>query len=146
LQEIIENPALSRDDAIRIGALIRLASLNAASGDLQAARAAFEMSGVSAQQCALVDSAPKLLHSNVGTDAFPSEALRWGFEGWTQVQFDIGANGKVLSPRAIISYPPFVFTNAGKAIASGFQYAKTFRPGAELGCGGTDQRIKFLLP
>ncbi len=77
--------------------------------------------------------------------AFPGEAKAWGFEGWVAVQFDIGADGKTLNQRAVISYPPFIFTKAGDETLKTARYEKTYRPGGGLGCGGITQRVKFIL-
>ncbi len=60
----------------------------------------------------LSDSPPQFLGAG-GT--FPQEAMQWGFEGWTQTQFDVSAEGRVVNERAILSYPPFVFTQGGRA-------------------------------
>ena len=74
------------------------------------------------------------------------QAMRWGFEGWTQVQFDIGADGNVINQRALLSYPPFIFSEAGTKFFTQAKYAKTYRPDGGLGCGATTTRIRFLLP
>ena len=81
---------------------------------------------------------------NGGT--FPQEAASWGFEGWTQVQFDIAADGAVINERAIVSYPPFIFTKAGKETFRSARFEKSFRPDGGIGCGGTSQRVRFLIP
>ena len=143
VQQVASDTALPKDNPIRIAALIRLASLEQQAGQPEAARAAYEQSGVSANACAMIDSPPHFLSAG-GT--FPQEALRWGFEGWTQVQFDVRADGKVTGERAVISYPPFVFTKAGADTLAGARYSKSFRPDGALGCGGATQRVRFALP
>jgi hypothetical protein len=77
---------------------------------------------------------------------FPEEALMWHFEGWTQTQFDVAPDGRVLNERAVLSYPPFVFTKAGNATLATARFSKTFRPDGGVGCGGLTHRVKFLLP
>lgn len=72
--------------------------------------------------------------------------MQWGFEGWTLTEFDISAEGKVLNARPILSYPPFVFSKAGAQTIAGARYAKSYRPDGGLGCGGSAQRVKFLMP
>ena len=134
--------ALPANDPLRVGALVRLASLEQADGNPQAAQAAFEKSGLSAQQCALVDSAPRMLGSS---GEFPAEAMLWGFEGWTALQYDISAEGKVVNSRVVAAYPPFVFSEAGNGFAKSARYAKTYRPDGGLGCGGKSQRVIFKL-
>lgn len=143
LNRIVADTALEKNDPLRVGALVRLASLNLRAGDATAAKSAFEKSGLAAQQCAIIDSVPKLVRSG-GT--FPDEALKWGFEGWTTVEYDIGADGKVLGPRAVIAYPPFVFNDAGEHALAGTLYAKTYRPDGGLGCGGDRRNVIFRRP
>ncbi|WP_267396009.1 MULTISPECIES: hypothetical protein [unclassified Sphingomonas] len=142
LQQAAALPGLGRDDPLRVGALIRTASFEEDRGNKEAAKAAYAQSGLSADQCALSDNPPKLLHYG-GT--FPDEARVWGFEGWTRTQFDIAADGKVLNERAIVSYPPFVFTRAGVQTVSGATYAKSYRPAGALGCGASTQGVAFKM-
>ncbi|MEG3146095.1 hypothetical protein U1839_15680 [Sphingomonas sp. RT2P30] len=145
LEAVASDSALEQTSPLRAAALMRLASLEVRTGDVAAARATFDKSGLDAKQCALIDSPPHLLHAG-GGDSFPMEAMRWGFEGWTQVQFDIAADGKVLAPRAVIAYPPFVFTKAGTGVIGGARFESTYRPNGALACGGSTNRVRFLLP
>jgi hypothetical protein len=143
LREVADDSALPANDPMRVGALIRLASAEEASGNKQAARESFDRSGLAANQCAILDTPPRLVSAG-GT--FPEEAHMWGFEGWTQTQFDVAADGKVLNERAVLRYPPFIFTRAGVATVSGARFSKTFRPDGGVGCGGLTRRVSFRLP
>lgn len=143
LDQVVADPALPPTDPLRAGALIRLASLAQQRGDDAAAKAAFAKSGLTASQCALVGDAPKMVRTG---GAFPEEAQSWGFEGFTRTQFDIAANGKVLNSRAIVSYPPFIFTKAGAETASTSTFAKTYRPEGALACGAETRNVVFRIP
>lgn len=143
LQAVAADRELASTSALRPAALVQLASLEQARGDVAAAKAAFARSGLTADQCSLVDSPPALLRVG-GT--FPEEAMRWGFEGWTLIQFDIAAEGKVVNERTVLSYPPFVFSEAGAKTIAGARYAKSYRPDGGLGCGGSAQRVRFAMP
>ena len=143
LQQTADDHRLGQSDAFRIAALIRLASLEQQGGRADAARAAYQASGLSADQCSIVDSPPKLLRAG-GT--FPMEAAAWGFEGWTQTEFDVAANGDVEHERVILSYPPFIFTKAGTNTIKGARFSKTYRPDGSLGCGAQTQRVRFKMP
>ena len=143
LQDVADDTRLAPNDPMRVGALIRLASLQQQAGDVTLARATFDRSGLAANQCAILDAPPRFLSAG-GT--FPSEAQAWGFEGWTKTQFDVAADGKVLNERAVLSYPPFVFTKAGTRTVAGARYSKTFRPDGGVGCGGLSQSVRFRLP
>ncbi|MEN2785093.1 hypothetical protein ACFOKI_14315 [Sphingomonas qilianensis] len=131
---------------LRVGALVRLASLEQDAGNAAAAAAAFAQSGLSARQCALVDSAPRFLGVSAGAKDFPQEAQQWGFEGFTTTQFDVSADGNVVNERAVIAYPPFVFTDAGTKVMKSGRYEKSYRPDGGLGCGGNVQRVAFRMP
>ena len=145
LQDISDEKGMEADDPLRVSALVRLASLEEARGNAQAARIAFEKTGMSEHECALVDSAPKLAHFGGGPGDFPTDALSWGFEGWVMTQFDVTAEGRVQNTRAIISYPPFVFSKAGTHVIANSRYEKTYRPNGELGCGSNTQRTGFRI-
>lgn len=146
LEVVANDTALAANDPLKVGALIRIASLEQADGDAEGARAAFARPGLAADQCALVDKAPRMVAANNSFTAFPQEALRWGFEGWVQTEHDIAADGRVSRARAILSYPPFVFSPAAEKMFKTARYEKTFRPDGGLGCGANLGRVRFILP
>ncbi len=143
LRQIGDDAALPANDPLRVGALIRLASLEQEEGDAATARAAFDRSGLAASQCAIIDKPPTMVRAG---GVFPLAAQQWGFEGWTQTQFDVAADGRVVNERAVLSYPPFIFTKAGTEALATSRFTKTYRPDGGLGCGGSTQRVKFVLP
>jgi hypothetical protein len=146
LGAVAEDQRLPAHDPLRVGALLRLASIQARDGDLNAARSSYERTGLQAQQCALVDAKPDLrARPNVG-NAFPEEAQRWGFEGWVRTEYDIAPDGRTLNQRALIAYPPFVFRNAAVGIAKDFRFIQTYRPEGGPGCSGAQTQINFVLP
>ena len=143
LQQVADDKRLATNDPLHVGTLIRLASLQQEAGETATARATFERSGLAANQCAILDAPPHFLSAG---GVFPNEAMVWGFEGWTRTQFDVDANGRVLNQRAVLSYPPFVFTKAGVQTVAGARWSKTFRPDGGVGCGGLSQQVRFKLP
>ena len=143
LTAIAADGALPATHPLRAAALVQLASLEQAAGNAEAARAAFVKSGLDATQCSLVDAPPRFLRAG-GT--FPEEAVRWGFEGWTRIQFDIDAAGAVRNERVVMAYPPFVFSQAGAKTLADARYAKSYRPDGGLGCGGSQQNVVFSMP
>ncbi|MGA1797501.1 hypothetical protein VH567_01810 [Sphingomonas sp. 4RDLI-65] len=145
LRQVADDKALKPNDPLRVGALIRIASIQEREGQIEAARATFASSGLTANQCAIMDAPPKMVFTP-GSEAFPREAQRWGFEGWTLVQYDVGADGNVVNQRALLSYPPFIFSEAGTKFFTMAKFDKTYRPDGSLGCGATTRRIKFMLP
>lgn len=145
LQQVAEDKGLDPRDPLRVGALIRLASAAKRQGDLALARQTFEKSGLAASQCATLDATPKVV-TYPGSSAFPQEAQRWGFEGWVRNQFDIGADGRVANARTLVSYPPFIFSQAAEKAFTSMRYEKTYRPDGGLGCGASVNGIRFQLP
>ncbi|WP_294299001.1 hypothetical protein [uncultured Sphingomonas sp.] len=143
LQEVANDAALDAKDPLKVGALVRLASAEKMAGRLTEARQAFEKSGVAADQCALLDKGPAMLKFDA---EFPTDAQRWGFEGWAQVENDVDAEGKALNTRVVAAYPPFVFSDSARRLFDSARYAKTFRPDGGLGCGGRTNRVNFRLP
>lgn len=146
LMQVADDARLAERDQLRIGAYVRLANVQAQTGDVAAARASYAKTGLDAQQCALVDARPRMTQSGASSSDFPREAMRWGFEGWVRTEFDISADGKTLAQRAVVAYPPFVFNDAAVGLAKGMQFTQSYRPEGALGCGGQAQTIRFGLP
>ncbi|MFZ5704399.1 MAG: hypothetical protein ACOY5R_03950 [Pseudomonadota bacterium] len=145
LQQVIKDERLPEKHALKVGALIRLAALQAEAGDRHAAALSFGRTGLSEQQCALLDAKPALLRDNAGSSSFPMEAMRWGFEGWVRIEYDISGDGRTSAQRAIIAYPPFIFRQAAVGIAKGLVYTKSFRPDGSAGCGGQQENVRFQI-
>lgn len=146
LQQVRDMPGLRPADPIRVGALVRLSSVELGAGNVAAAQAAFDATGLTARQCALIDAGPGLRRTGASSADFPQEAMRWGFEGWAVVEHDVAADGKTLNQRATIAYPPFVFSPAATGVIEDMRYEKSYRPDGSLGCGGKSSRIAFKLP
>lgn len=143
---VANDTRLPAGDPIKTAAFARLASLQAKAGNIDAARQSYEKTGLSAQQCALVDAQPSMKKSGASSSDFPMEALRWGFEGWVRVEFDILPDGKTGGQRAIVAYPPLVFRDAAVGILRDTRYEQSYRPAGTLGCGGARQNINFRIP
>ena len=148
LESIAGTSELGSNDPVKVGALIRLASLNADQGKLDDARNAFAKTGLGAEQCALVDAKPIREAGRLTSSDYPEEAFDWGFGGWTIIEFDIAADGSTLNHRPIASFPPFIF---GASVIKGvkrFRYQQSYRPTGGLGCGGQREatNFRFLRP
>jgi tetratricopeptide (TPR) repeat protein len=146
LSDVAGDTRLDERHPLRIGALIRLAAVQAAAGDRAAAAESFRLTGLDARQCALIDAKPAMRRTNSGPNDFPTDALRWGFEGWVRTEYDIMADGKTASQRAIVAYPPFVFRDAAVQLIRGVTYTKSYRPDGGAACGGEQQNIRFSIP
>jgi len=144
LTDVATDMRLPANDTLKVSALVRRASLEARQGDMAAARASYDKTGLDAQQCALVDARP-VLRSAGGAGAYPDEAMRWGFDGWTKVEYDIVASGKTAALRTVIAYPPFVFRDAAIGVVKQSRYTMTYRPDGTAGCGGAQQTVNFHI-
>jgi outer membrane biosynthesis protein TonB len=89
---------------------------------------------------------PVLKRTGAGAGDFPMEAMRWGFEGWVRVEYDIQPDGKTANQRAVIAYPPLVFRDAAVGILKDARFAQSYRPEGGPGCGGAQQNINFRIP
>jgi tetratricopeptide (TPR) repeat protein len=146
LRQVTSMPGLAPTDPLRVAALLRLSSVELAGGNTAGARSAFDATGLTGQQCALIDPGPAKASGNFSSSDFPNDALRWGFEGFTMIEHDILADGRVAQARPVIAYPPFVFGKAAAGRLARFRYDPSFRPDGSIGCGGKSQRIRFALP
>lgn len=146
LTAVSSDARLSPRDPMRVAAEVRLASLAAADKDFAAAQAALQRSGLEANQCALVDARPAMTSVGLRSEIYPAEAMRWGFEGWVQAEFDVAADGRTRNIRTVVGYPPFVFGQSTATGVSKSRFTQTYRPGGELGCGGNNLTVRYHLP
>jgi hypothetical protein len=147
LRQVIGLPAsaLAADDPIRSAAAVRLASLEAASGDRASAEATFKTSGLAPAQCALLDSTPVPVRIAASSSDYPDALLRLGFEGWAVTEFDVLADGRTQSQRTVIAYPAFLFGDASNRILRRTTFRPTFRPDGAISCGGYQYPVSYLV-
>lgn len=147
LEAVVATPEaqLTRADPIRTAALLRLSNIAAARNDTAAAAKALAATGLTPEQCALVDVRPKMENRKVASSIFPEDARRWGSGGMTTVEYDIGTGGKPVNARTVMAAPPFVFGEATQKGAMGLRYQPVFRPGNTVGCTGETQNFRFIV-
>jgi hypothetical protein len=146
LQQVAEDKRLYAHDPLRVGALVRLSSVQVQKGDVAAARATYLQSGLSAQQCALVDAQPAMRRAGVSSNDYPNDAYMWGIGGWTQIEFDVLPDGRTANRRAIMSYPPFTFGDSTAKAMEAARYTQTYRPDGAIGCSGAKLRVRYAMP
>jgi hypothetical protein len=146
LDAIIAEPALPAKHPLKVGALLERANALAAAGDLAAARATFERTGLTEEQCALIEPRPVVRRNGGSSADYPMAAIEMGFEGWVRVEFDIARDGKTVAQRATAAYPPFVFNQAAEGILRDSRYTSSYRPTSELACSANAQSITFSIP
>ncbi|WP_442681164.1 hypothetical protein ACSBM8_08350 [Sphingomonas sp. ASY06-1R] len=146
LRKVADDTRLDARSPIRVGALVRLSSLQAQHEQLDAARASFARTGLDAKQCSLVDAQPVAQKLGFGNQQYPMEMLRMGVSGWTQIELDVLPNGETTNRRAVISYPPLMFGEGTVKAMAKTRYTQSYRPDGGLGCGGAIMRIRYVIP
>lgn len=147
LDRIIAAPtsSLSDGDPIRTAALLRLSNQAAAAKDLATAASALDATGLSPEQCSLVDVRPQPVAARFYDLDFPDEARRWGTSGFVRFAYDIAADGTTKNIRTVVASPPFIFGPAVESRAARFRYQPVFRPGNTMGCTGSTQNVTFRM-
>lgn len=148
LDRVLETPpaVLRADDPLRQVATLHLAVVRRQLGDPAGANAAIRAAGLDSERCALVDTRPVPTNLSIVSSQFPSDALRWRFEGYVQVGYDINADGTVANVRSIIAYPPFVFDQGTERAAQRFRYVPPTIDGRPVGCTGAMQSVRYRIP
>lgn len=130
---------------LKVLALLQRANLLAAANDLAGAQAAFARTGLTGEQCSLLALRPAATRTGASSTDYPEAAISMGFEGWTRVEFDITADGRTASQRAVIAYPPFIFNEAAVGIARNSRWTSSFRPEGSLACAGEQRDVNFRM-
>lgn len=146
LEQIVNDAGLPEKHPHKIAALVELANVAVVSKNLAEAENAYARTGLSARQCAALDNGPVLLRSNASSADFPDDALRWGFDGWSTTEYDVGADGNTANIRTLVAFPPSVFADAGRRMIGDFRFRPSFRPDGGPGCGARKQTVTFKTP
>lgn len=142
---VADDQRLPDHHPLRQVALLRLANLAASQGKLDEAHGYFSRTGLSEEQCSLIGVQPAMKSSGASSSDFPMEAMRYGFEGWVNIEFDINANGTTAHARPLIAYPPFVFVDAATGMSRGIRYQASYRPTDKLACSARRETINFHI-
>ena len=145
-QRVIDLAGLPDQHPLKVSALLQRANQLAKAGDLPAARALFDRTGLTEEQCAMIEPKPDVRRSGFSARNYPMEALRNGFEGWVQAEFDIAADGTTVEPRATVAYPPFVFDEAAVGMFKATRFTSSYRPAGSLACAANRNKVIFRLP
>ena len=138
--------ALPSDDPVRQVALLHMAMVKARTGEEASAHADLAASGLSAEQCALVDTRPVPTNMGIASSQFPQAALFWHFEGYVEEAFDIAADGHVSNVRTVIAYPPYIFGPGTERAVSSFRFVPPTIQGQAVGCTGETQKVNYRIP
>jgi len=146
LTRVAQDSRLDEHHPLRQLAWLELADRSAAAKDFAKAQTYFAKSGLSQEQCSLLGVTPALRRSGASSTDYPQDAIRMGFEGWVNLEFDITPDGHALHARALTAYPPLVFVDAGLRMSRDFLYETSYRPGANTACSANQTTISFILP
>lgn len=143
LDAVIASP-LPAGHPLKVVALLQKADALARARDFAGAQAAFRQTGLTAEQCALVGLQPAVTRSGGGN--YPDAAAQFGFEGWVRAEFDVTADGRTATQRAVAAYPPFIFNDAALGVVRDARFTSSFRPEGALACSGQQRSIIFHMP
>jgi len=143
LKLVADASPLSPRHPLKVAALVQLANAYAARKEMEAAHSMYALTGLTAKQCALLDGGPVMMRS--GTGQFPMEAMDWGFEGWTSLEYDVAADGSTRNSRAVAAFPPRVFAEASEKLARTVKYRVSYRPEGDLACTAMNRRVRFSI-
>ena len=147
-RQVIGQPenVLPAGHPFRQAALLRLASSAAAQRRGAEATALAQSTGLTPEQCALVDVRPLRTGGRISSGDFPNEALRWGFNGFIEVSYDINVDGRPINPRTVMAYPPFIFSEATEKAIRKLRFQPFANVGNKVGCADRLQRVRYSTP
>lgn len=146
LQKVANESRLPDHHPLRQAARLSLANMAAAAGDLPMAQRYFASTGLTEQQCALIGVKPSMRRSGAGSEDYPMEAARMGFEGWVQLEFNVTADGHTAQARPIVAYPPLIFVEAATGMTRNFRYETSYRPEGGTACNANREVVSFINP
>lgn len=143
LRQVADEARLPARHPLRQVAQLRLANLAAREGDFAAAQAHFAATGLSEEQCAYLDVKPALRVGGFSSDEYPEAAAAMGFEGWVRLEYDIDSGGRTAGTRALMAYPPFVFSEPAVTSARDMRFESSYRPSGETACAASSRTINY---
>ena len=145
---VVEQPqqSLPSDDPIRSLAMLHLSLIDKRAGKAAEADSRLAAAGIGGEQCSLLDVRPVARNTAISSSVFPTEAVRWHFEGRATEAFDIAADGSVSDVRTVIAYPPFVFGPATEHAVRQFRFLPPTLGDQALGCTGEKINVRYVLP
>lgn len=137
-------PAKSADKRRR-ALLLRLAYYEKEE-DPKQARAIWREAGAPEDSCQAIDVPPKVESHSITDADYPHDPLRFSLEGTTVFEATIGADGRIVSSRLILSTPPLLFDDAIAAKFADFRLSPPRSGDRARACRGFIQPILWKLP
>lgn len=141
IAEIRQTAALPPEDPVLLDLAALEVAVASAREDGAAARAAYEAMGAAAEPCRV---SPRLRRPSTSGRDFPDEAMRWGFEGWAEVEWTPDRQGNATRARTVLAYPPFVFDESAERVGNRLGLEPTYLPD-ERTCPPVQSNILFRI-
>lgn len=145
VRAVADDDRLEAHHPLRQLAWLTLADRAAKAKDTAAAQTYFDRTGLTEEQCALIDLPPAMRSPNLSSTAYPTSALEMGFEGWVHVEMDVSADGRTTNVRPVVAYPPLIFAEAAKSIGEGVRYEWSYRPRGATACSAANTSVNFQM-
>jgi TonB family protein len=145
VEAVVSDDRLGTRHPLKTHALLHRANQAWRKGDARLAADSIAQTGLSEQQCAVVGLKPSMKRDLGGSENYPMEAVRMGFEGWVSTEFDVQANGRTVAQRVVIAHPPLIFNDAALGMMRNAVFENSYRPKTGVACSAESQRISFHL-
>lgn len=132
-------------DPLRIKALVQLSDLAFARGAEAEAAAHLASTGLSPQQCALVNVRPQGKNAFLTDSDFPTAAQAFQLSGRLRVAHDIRPSGEAINVRVVTARPPFVFSTAAVRRVQNWRFKPVLRGDASVGCVNRSFPARFRI-
>jgi tetratricopeptide (TPR) repeat protein len=132
-------------DPLRTQALIMLSDRAFARGAEDKAATALAATGLSPEQCTLVDVRPQSRNAVITTDDFPAQAQNWGISAYMRASHDITPAGDTTNVRVVTARPPFVFSDAVVKRTQTWKFKPVLRGTQTVGCVGRSFPVRFRM-
>jgi hypothetical protein len=132
-------------DLRRRALLVRLGDLQR-EGNPDAARANWKAAGVAGDICFTLDGHPRVEDHNITDDDYPGDALEFAIEGRTVLDATVGADGRILGARLLLSTPAPLFDAVVASKLPSFKTSPPSSGGKPRSCRGFIQDIRWKMP
>ena len=133
-------------DPRRQALLMRLGRLQLDRGDDAGARASYRSAGVGEEACLARYLGLDFVSGEITPEAYPRWARRYEFHGATNVEFGIGADGRVERQRVILSAPASLFDEATTTAFAPYRYGPNRPSGRAQACTANLQSFIWRMP
>jgi hypothetical protein len=133
-------------DPMRRALQRRLGHLAREAGDMAGARAAFVAAGLRKDSCGATEKPPVQEEHGMSHDDYPPDALDPNLAGVTALELDLGADGRIVSSRAVLAAPSLLFDTVLESKVPGFRYAAATDRGRPRACRALQQTIRWRMP